>query len=328
MKKYRLYILLIIPLVSLYFLGPTPKPVIYPSEIPFVPENFLELEKFVSYTENTAGAIKPKNEAKIVWAGSKRHKTEFAIVYLHGFAASHYESYPVHLNFALATGCNLYLSRLADHGRMSKAPLLHMTPDSLYKTALTALAIGKKLGKKVILMGCSTGASLALKLAADFPNDVHSLILYSPNIRLRNNLAPILTMPWGLQIAKAINNGDTYTTQRPFNEKAFWYSWYRIEGVLYLQQFIDDNMNVSLFEKVKQPIFCGYYYKNRIEQDNRVDISKIRWMFNNVGTPDSLKHLVNFPEAGTHTIACSFRTDRYQEVLDSTLSFYYSTIVK
>ncbi|MFR6382415.1 MAG: alpha/beta hydrolase [Odoribacter splanchnicus] len=68
--------------------------------------------------------------------------------------------------------------------------------------------IAHKLGKKVIIMGTSTGCTLALMLAADFPVLVDALILYSPNIKIKNPMAPLLSGPWGLQISGAVHGGN------------------------------------------------------------------------------------------------------------------------
>ena len=40
---------------------------------------------------------------------SLKEKTEYAVVYLHGFSASQEEGDPVHYDFAKKFGCNLFL---------------------------------------------------------------------------------------------------------------------------------------------------------------------------------------------------------------------------
>ena len=121
--------------------------------------------------------LRPDNQARIIWNNDiKREKTEYAVLYLPGFGASWYEGYPTHINFAKSIGANLYLSRLASHGVDTTEPLLDMYPAALYESAKQSLAIANALGNKVIVMGTSTGGTLALKLAADFPVMVHSLI--------------------------------------------------------------------------------------------------------------------------------------------------------
>ena len=144
--------------------------------------------------------IKPGNEAEIIWVDATHQQTEYAVVYLHGFSASKMEGNPVHLNLAKALHANLYLARLADHGIDTIAPMKNFTADRLWETSKQAYAIGKKLGKKVILVGTSTGGTVALKLAASYP-EINSLILISPNVAINDKNAWMLNDPWGLQIA-------------------------------------------------------------------------------------------------------------------------------
>jgi hypothetical protein len=44
---------------------------------------------------------------------------------------------------------------------------MNLTADAYWESAKLAYAIGKQIGKKVILMSTSTGGTLALKLAAN-----------------------------------------------------------------------------------------------------------------------------------------------------------------
>src|SRR6187549_3219880 len=166
----RLLILLIV-LCFIYFLGPAPATPRYDMEMPAVP-SVTGLEKFVAANE-ASHKLKPDNEARIVWANdSARQKTSYAIVYLHGFSACEEEGNPVHRDIAKRFGCNLYLSRLAEHGIDTIEQLVNLTVDNYWQSAKQALAIGKQLGDKVILMGTSTGGTLALQLGAAYPADV------------------------------------------------------------------------------------------------------------------------------------------------------------
>ena len=99
-----------------YIAGPHPATPEYKIEMPNVPAGAAELENFVKENESLH-KIKPNNEARIIWANdSSKQKTEYAIVYLHGYSASQEEGSPIHTNIAKEFGCNLYLSRLAEHG--------------------------------------------------------------------------------------------------------------------------------------------------------------------------------------------------------------------
>ena len=120
---------------------------------------------------------------------------------MHGFSASQEEGNPVHRNIAKQFGCNLYLSRLAEHGIDTTDALINLTADKLWGSSKQAYAIGKQLGNKVILMGTSTGATEALQLAATY-SDVAGIILLSPNIAINDPNAWLLNNRWGLQIAR------------------------------------------------------------------------------------------------------------------------------
>ncbi|MEJ0057828.1 MAG: alpha/beta hydrolase [Bacteroidota bacterium] len=133
--------------------------------------------------------LKIDNEARITWADSSKQKTEYSVIYIHGFSASQGEGDPVHKDFAKAFGCNLYLARMADHGIDTTEQLLYFTPDRYWQSSKEALAIGKAIGEKVIIISTSTGGTTALVLAAEYPQDVFALINMSPNIAINNPLA-------------------------------------------------------------------------------------------------------------------------------------------
>ena len=52
-------------------------------------------------------------------------------------------------------------------------------------------------------MATSTGGTLALKLAAEYP-DIAGLILLSPNIAINDANAWVFNNHWGLQVAKMV----------------------------------------------------------------------------------------------------------------------------
>jgi len=80
-------------------------------------------------------------------------------------------------------------------------------------------------------------------------------------------------------------------------------------------------MTKEVFNKVKQPVFMGYYYKNEKEQDRIVKVSAMLEMFDQLGTPDSLKVKVAFPDAGDHVIGCSLLSKSYLDVEREVLNF-------
>ncbi len=218
---------------------------------------------------------------------------------------------------------NAYLPRLAGHGLMNEEPLLEMTPCRLYDSAKDALVIAHKLGQKVVIMATSTGCTLALMLAADYPELVDGLILYSPNIKIKNPMAPLLSGPWGLQISRVIHGGKYAVSKAPADsdECKYWYCRYRVEAQVYLQQLLDMRMNRKEFQKVFQPVFLGYYYKDEKHQDETIEVKAALKMFGELGTPASEKVRVAFPDAGAHVIACELTSESLAEVRQQTFEF-------
>ena len=205
----RFFTFLILLLIVGYLLGPKPPKPELNKDLPSISASIATVDSYIEKKE-AAFDIKPDNESRIFWANDSIHeRTEYCVLYLHGFSASWYEGYPAHVKFAKHFGFNLYTPRLHDHGLVTEDPLLDMTPDKLWDSAKEALMLAKSLGKKVIIMSSSTGGTLGLKLAADFPEYVDGLILYSPNIRINNSTAWILTKPWGLQIGRKVT-GSKY----------------------------------------------------------------------------------------------------------------------
>ena len=295
-------------LVIVYLLGPRPGRTNYSTEMPVVP-SIDQLEKFIA-TGEAIHHLRPNNEARIVWANdSLKQKTDYAIVYLHGFTASQEEGNPVHRNIAKQFGCNLYLARLAEHGIDTSEQLVNLTVENYWKSAQQALAIGKKLGKKVILMGTSTGGTQALQLAAAYPNDVAALVLYSPNIAINDPNAWLLNDPWGLQIARLVKRTKYLVAEddRPIY-KQYWNKPYRLEATIALEEMLETTMNKETFGKVKQPTLLLYYYKDEQHQDPVVKVSAMKEMFAQLLTADSLKRAIALPLTGNHVIASPIKS--------------------
>lgn len=298
MIRFSFPVLLVI---AIYFLGPQPTTPRWSNDFPTVPTDATELVAFIEQKES-AHKLKPDNEARIIWFDSTRSKTEYSVIYLHGFSASQEEGDPVHTDFAKKFGCNLYLPRLADHGIDTTEQLLYFTGDRLWESAKEALAIGNALGDKTILVSTSTGGTMALALAAAFPERVHALINMSPNIEINNSSAFLLNDAWGLQIARLVVGGDYQVINYPEERLPYWNEKYRLEALTELEEILESKMNKATFQKVMQPTLNLYYYLDEENQDPTVRVDAMLRMHEQLGTSSDLKVAVAIPGAGAHVV--------------------------
>jgi esterase/lipase len=326
MRILKIVILSILALIVIYFLGPKPSEPVFNNELPTV-ASINALDASIADME-AKHKIKPNNEAKIIWADSNKTQTEYAIVYLHGFSASQMEGDPVHQNIAKQFHCNLYLARLAEHGIDTTEDLMNLTAEQYWESAKLAYAIGKQIGKKVILMGTSTGGTLALQLASNYP-EIAGLILYSPNIEVFNPSAPLLDNPWGLQIGRTVLKSNYVDIK--YKDSAYpkyWNSHYRIEAVVALQNLLEATMTEATFKKINQPTLALYYYKDEAHQDNVVKVNAIQKMMQQIATPANLKMEMAMPNTGSHVLASPIVSNDIVSVEKATAKFMQGLIIK
>ena len=289
--------------------------------VPDLPDNLIELDQLITDSERAVGNIKRDNEARIVWFDDKPVKTSFSIVYLHGFTASQGEGYPIHRDIARRYGCNLYLSRLYGHG-IDKDAFRDMTMDKLIDSALFAYSVGRKIGENVILMGTSTGASLAILIASLY-REVKGIIAYSPLIDFHEIKARLIRSPYfrflltQLIRFKYIHKSNNITPE----EEQYWYTDYHINGLIALNKFIQTYMQTKTYQKVTQPFFLGYYYRDKKEQDPTVSVKKMMSMYQQLGTSADRKKMINFRNANAHVIGSQYTSGSYYEVRSETINF-------
>jgi pimeloyl-ACP methyl ester carboxylesterase len=306
-NKLRITLAVIAVLAGVYWMGPSPATPVYDAALPPVPAGSAALQQYVQARESRH-RLKPDNEARILWQDSLHRKTPYSIVYLHGFSASPKEGDPVVPDFARRYGCNVYLSRLDGHGIDTSEPLLNMTAAGLWRDAKEALSIGRALGNKVIVIGTSTGGTLALKLAAEFPHEVYAVINMSPNVAINDPLAFLANNPWGLQLARQVKKGlYNHTAGKKDNPEIarYWNTTYRLEAVAELENLLESTMTRATFEKVQQPVLNLYYYKDETHQDPTVKVAAILQMEQELGTAPNRKAAIPIPGAGVHVLGCS-----------------------
>lgn len=189
------------------------------------PEPDLDLDAWLDARESVFGDIVPGTEKAINWAVAPGERTELSVVYIHGFSASRREISPVPEAIAAALGANYFGTRLAGHGRTDGTgpgavpgeALGNATTEDWALDLAEAMAIGRRLGDRVVLMGTSTGGSLATLAALEpaWQDDIAALVTISPNFALNNNQAWMLDLPFAPRWLHLV--GGTERSFTPYN---------------------------------------------------------------------------------------------------------------
>jgi len=273
-------------LFGLFIIGPEVETPDLETPLPEIQYDLNELKDWIDSKEATFDNIKPDNASQLIFHDSVPQKTAYSVLYLHGFSASRAEGNPVHLNIAKALKANLYLPRLSDHGLIEEEPMLHFTAQRYLDSAKEALAVAKKIGEKVIVVSSSSGGTLSLILGND--PQIAALLLFGPNVEIYNPNAKLLTLPWGLYIARAVLASKYHVMDKITEQKLnYWTTRYRLECTLHLQKLMETGMRPEIFRRITSAVFMGYYYKNEEDKDEVVSIPAMLKMFDELGTPNN-----------------------------------------
>jgi alpha-beta hydrolase superfamily lysophospholipase len=97
-----------------------------------------------------------------------------------------------------------------------------------------ALAIGGAIGERVVLVGTSTGGTLAVWAATrpEARDRLAALVLISPNLGLRDPAAPILLWPWGGALARLIVGPERCFEPKSPAQALHWTTCYPTRALL------------------------------------------------------------------------------------------------
>jgi esterase/lipase len=252
-----------------------------------------DLEKYLFDKESSIPGLIPETEKKIIWAGEKGKKTDFSIIYIHGFSATRQETAPVAEKVSEALHANLYYTRLKGHGRDGEA-MSEATVEDWINDVWEAWEIGRRIGRKVIIIAVSTGAPLAAWLCTK-AGDISAIITMSANFEPADKASRLLLFPWGNLIVKLVV-GDYYQFQ-PHNElhAHFWTHRYRSEALLQMMATCQLGRKAAL-ETINAPVLCLY-----TEHDTVVSIPALKRAFKRIGSP--VKKIKNIKEAKDHVMS-------------------------
>ncbi|WP_422029328.1 alpha/beta hydrolase [Roseovarius sp.] len=221
--------------------------------------------------------IRPGNQKRVIWHGLEEVPTDLAIVYLHGFSASSEEIRPVPDNVAQALGANLVFTRFRGHGRDGEA-MAEATAGDWIEDAAEALAIGRKVGREVIVIATSTGGTVAAVAAQDqgLMRDVKGIAFISPNFGLRAAGAPLLTLP-GARYWVPLVAGRTRSFE-PRNEghAREWTTSYPMEAVMPLAVLVKHAAGLE-YGAVTVPALFYYSAEDAVLDAGATDAVRAAW---------------------------------------------------
>ncbi len=263
-----LFYFFLLAVVAIYLAGP--KVSIDTSyTIPVLPD---DLDQYLEQSESQFDDLTPGTEKIIHWANpEQKEQTPIAFVYFHGFSATRQEAMPVPDLVAQHFDSNIFYTRLTGNGRSADA-VAEGSVNTWVNDASEAMAIAKRLGRKTIIIGCSTGASLGWRTACqeDFTAQTEALVFFSPNFGLADTRGTLLTKRWGKQLAEAIIG--KYRESEPVSSahEKFWALRYPSKALLPMMGIVKVARKIkpALWKK---PVFIVYS-----PYDDTVDANKIQ----------------------------------------------------
>ena len=256
------------------------------------------LERWLAAHEASAAAaagraITPGTEKLVVWYGGAPCRTDLALVYVHGFTASRQAIAPVPEQVAGRLSANLFCTRLTGSG-LGPDAIGNATLECWRRDVAEALRIGAVIGRRVVLIGMSTGAALAVAEATRRPS-VAALVLLAPNFWPRNRGVSLLLTPAGPLLARRLVGRYRDLSGRDEMEDRYWTTRHDSRSLVPMMQAVRDARRAAL-EAIGCPTLVVY-----TEQDEVVSVAAIKAAYARLGSP--YKRLLDLPGAECHELA-------------------------
>jgi alpha-beta hydrolase superfamily lysophospholipase len=258
-----------------------------------------DLDAYLEKSEAKVRGIQPNQHKEIVWADPEtKAKTPIAIVYIHGFSASPQEMRPVPDIVAANLKANLFLTRLFGHGTTTR-PMADVSVNAWANDFAEALAIGERLGDKVVVMGTSTGGALTTWAITQpaFKDRIDAVILCSPNYGVQAFGASLLTLPFARQMANVVM-GETRSFE-PGNDlqRLYWTTTYPVDAILPMAEVVRLAVDAPV-EQTKIPALLLISPDDQVVQPAITRDMAERW-----GAPHRLVEIKGVEDPSKHVLA-------------------------
>lgn len=194
-------------------------------------------------------------EKRIVWAGQAAEQTNAAVIFLHGFSATGEEVRPLPDLVAKGLGANLFFTRLQGHGQSGDA-LGQASLTAWQADVAEALTVGHLIGKEVIVIGCSTGCTLASLALAEGAR-AKAMVHLSPNFGLRHRLVQkLLNLPASRYWGKLVAGRTRSFNARNAAHAAYWTLTYPTSAVHVMADTVRAARQADLGRITTPALFC------------------------------------------------------------------------
>jgi len=239
MQRLRIALAVSVGLVATCALGPRHKagPVDRKAAAAEVSEDLGVAVDHIMRSEREIEDLREGDASRFHWAEQEGARTALSLVYLHGYSASPVEIEPVLERLSHELGANVYAPRLRGHGRTPEA-MGPVKAGTWFEEVEQALHVGGLLGEeRTVLIGTSTGGTLAALAALEHP-ELAGLILLSPNFGTQDQTTEALLLPWlGVLLTRVLPDH----CWEPSNEAqgAHWTTCYPISSVASMMVVVD-----------------------------------------------------------------------------------------
>lgn len=256
-------------------------------------------DAYLAAAEAKVAGIKAGQQKEIIWAfPASRAKTPLAIVYVHGFSASRGETAPLSDRIAAELGANLFYTRLTGHGR-DGAAMAEASVNAWVNDYAEALAIGRMIGERVVVISVSTGSSIAVwaETSTELAGRADALVMISPNFGVQAAGAGLLTGPWGEELAKLIVGAERGF--EPVNEKhaTLWTTRYPTIATLPMAAVVDLAAKAPV-ERAKVPALFVFSDADKVVRPDLTRGIAARW-----GGPHEMIVVTDSADPANHVIA-------------------------
>ena len=234
-----------------------------------------ELDTALAEAESQVPGLRPGCEKQILWAGEPGAKTATSLLFIHGFSATGQELRPLPDMIAGELGANLFFTRLTGHGQDGPA-MAQATLDDWQRDVAEALEVAGILGDEVIVMGCSTGCTLATLALAEGAK-ARAVFFISPNFGLRYRVVQwLMDLPGAHRWMRYIA-GRTRSFG-PINDRhaAYWTTSYPTEAVKQMAEAVRAARRAEL-SQVTVPGLFVFNEADRVVSPDATRAVMARW---------------------------------------------------